>query len=120
MIEETLYWLSLLVDTDVPIVGQAAQRMHRSIGSDGPRNLLDGVSYIASRAWSLDGESDRVGPVLVTDGVVFAARDVVKFAARPGGYDAPAAGPVATIEPIGRMRVEYLPLGSTPLRLSCA
>jgi len=113
VIEETLYWLSLLVDTDKPIVGQVAQRLHRAIGSDGPRNLLDGLGYVVSRAWADAAGADAVGPVLVTDGVVLAARDVVKSAGRPGGYTAGAYGPVAVIGPIDRQRVEYRPTRRT-------
>jgi L-asparaginase/Glu-tRNA(Gln) amidotransferase subunit D len=113
VIEETLYWLSLLIDTDKPIVGQVAQRMHRTIGSDGPKNLLDGVTYIASKAWQADGPpengGDAVGPVLVTDGLVFTAREVVKTAGRPGGYTAAGFGPVAAITSEERQRVEFLP-----------
>src|SRR5262249_37612103 len=36
-IEETIYWLNLLVDTTVPICGDAAQRMHGMISNDGPK-----------------------------------------------------------------------------------
>lgn len=46
--EETLYWLGLLVDSTVPIVGHVAQRMHQVISADGARNLLDGVRYLTS------------------------------------------------------------------------
>jgi L-asparaginase len=108
VIEETLYWLGLLIDTDKPIVGQVAQRMHRSVGSDGPQNLIDGVRYICSRVWDLHGAGDEVGPVLVADGVVRSARGVFKVAGRPGGYE--GGGPVATCTTQWPIRLEYLPL----------
>ncbi|MEO3777602.1 asparaginase domain-containing protein [Micromonospora sp. B11E3] len=108
VIEETLYWLALLVDTDKPIVGQVAQRLHRSVGSDGAQNLVDGARYIASRAWDLDGRGDAVGPVLVADGVVRTARGAYKVAGRPGGYA--GGGPVATCATQWPIRLEYLPL----------
>lgn len=85
-IEETLYWLNLVIDTEVPIVGHSAQRPHRSLGSDGGANVLDGVRYIASRAWSDERGRDRIGAVLVVDSRVLASRDVVKVASRGGGY----------------------------------
>jgi len=85
-IDETLYWLGLLVDTTVPIVGHASQRPASARAFDGAQNILDGVSYITSGC-SLDGSGvDRVGPVLVVDGLAYPARDVAKLAARPGGY----------------------------------
>jgi L-asparaginase/Glu-tRNA(Gln) amidotransferase subunit D len=109
VIEESLYWLGLLIDTTKPIVGQVAQRMHRAIGSDGPRNLFDGVGYVVSRAWAGPDGSDLAGPVLVTDGVVLPARELVKLAGRPGGYSAGAFGPIAILDRIDRQRVEFLP-----------
>src|ERR1700738_1182014 len=50
-IEETIYWLNLLIDTTVPICGNAAQRPHGMISNDGPKNIVDSVEYIASRVW---------------------------------------------------------------------
>ncbi|MER7282996.1 asparaginase domain-containing protein [Dactylosporangium sp. NPDC000244] len=108
VIEETLYWLGLLIDTDKPIVGQVAQRLHRSIGSDGGQNLVDGVRYIVSEAWNLDGRGDAVGAVLVADGVVRTARGAYKVAGRPGGYA--GGGPVATCTTRWPIRLEYRPL----------
>ena len=47
--EESLYWLSLLVDTTVPLVGHVSQRAHGTIGNDGDHNILAGVKYITSK-----------------------------------------------------------------------
>ena len=47
-IEEALYWLSLLVDTDLPLAGNAAQRTHGQLSNDGDRNIVDSVDYILS------------------------------------------------------------------------
>ncbi|MCH6230825.1 asparaginase domain-containing protein [Microbacterium sp. CFH 31415] len=119
VIEETLYWLGLLIDTRKPIVGQVAQRLHRSISHDGPRNIADGVRFIASGAWDA---SEPIGPVLVADGLVFSGRDVVKTAARPGGYSGGLYGPLATIDAIERLGMHYLPtrrtLASSELNVS--
>ena len=81
-LEETIYWLSLLVGTDLPIVGCAAQRPHGQLGSDGDRNIVDAVSYIAS------GKGVGIGSVGIIDQQVFAAREFKKGDARPGGYKA--------------------------------
>lgn len=90
-IEDTLYWLHLVIDTTVPIVGHSAQRRRHTVGADGDKNILDGVRYIVSRAWAGDDGTDRLGAVLVVDGLGHSAREVTKGAARPGGYSGSGA-----------------------------
>ena len=85
-IEETMYWLNLVLDVTVPVCGNAAQRYNGMISNDGPKNLTDSVEYLASKAWADESGRDRVGTVLVQDQRVFASRDVMKADARPGGY----------------------------------
>jgi hypothetical protein len=85
-IEETIYWLNLLIDTTVPICGNAAQRPHGMISNDGPKNIVDSVEYIASRVWQDQEGRNQVGAVLIQEQRVFAARAVQKADARPGGY----------------------------------
>jgi len=85
-IEETLYWLNLLLDTTLPICGNAAQRSHGQISNDGPKNIVDSVDYIASGVWADESGRNRLGAVLIQEQQIFAARDVQKGDARPGGY----------------------------------
>ena len=85
-IEETIYWLNLLLDTTLPVCGNAAQRAHGQISNDGPRNIVDSVDYIESRVWADASGRNRAGTVLIQEQQVFAARDVQKADARPGGY----------------------------------
>jgi L-asparaginase len=85
-IEETIYWLNLLVDTTLPICGNAAQRPQGMISNDGPKNIVDSVEYIASRVWEDEQGRNRAGAVLIQEQRVFAARAVQKVDARPGGY----------------------------------
>jgi L-asparaginase len=85
-VEETAYWLNLLIDTTVPICGTAAQRPHGEISHDGPRNLTDLVKYIASRVWADEHGRNRAGVVVLQEHQIFAAREVMKVDARPGGY----------------------------------
>ena len=85
-IEETIYWLNLLIDTTRPICGNAAQRAHGMISADGPKNIVDLVDYIASRVWADDEGCNLAGAVLIQEQRVFAARAVQKGDARPGGY----------------------------------
>src|SRR5258706_509801 len=85
-IEETLYWLNLLIDSTLPICGNSSQRVHGMIGNEGDKNLVDAAEFIASRAWADDAGRNRLGVVLVQEQRIFAARDVQKGDARPGGY----------------------------------
>jgi L-asparaginase len=85
-IEETIYWFNLLIDTTLPICGNAAQRPHGMISNDGPKNIVDSVEYIASRVWEDEHNRNRAGAVLIQEQRVFAARAVQKADARPGGY----------------------------------
>ena len=85
-IEETSYWLNLLIDTALPICANASQRVHGMIGNDGDKNLVDSTEFICSRVWADDSGKNRVGVVLVQDQRIFSARDVQKGDARPGGF----------------------------------
>lgn len=85
-VEETAYWLNLLLDTTVPICGNSAQRPHGEISNDGPKNLTDSVEYIASRVWADDQGRNRAGVIVLQEQQIFAAREVMKVDARPGGY----------------------------------
>jgi L-asparaginase len=85
-VEETTYWLNLLIDTPVPIVGNSSQRPHGAIGNDGDRNIVDSVDYITSRIWADESGQDFIGAVAILDEQIFTARDVQKADARPGGY----------------------------------
>jgi L-asparaginase/Glu-tRNA(Gln) amidotransferase subunit D len=85
-VEESIYWLNLLIDTTVPIVGNASQRPHGSIGNDGDLNIVHSAEYLASRVWADKNGSDDVGAVVIQEKQIFTARDVQKADARPGGY----------------------------------
>jgi hypothetical protein len=85
-VEETTYWLNLLIDTAVPICGNSSQRPHGAIANDGDRNIVDSVDYITSRIWADESGRDCVGAVAILDEVIFTSRDVQKADARPGGY----------------------------------
>jgi L-asparaginase len=110
-IEETIYWLNLLIDTTVPICGNAAQRPQGIISNDGRKNIVASVDYIASRVWEDDEGRNRVGAVLIQEQRVFAARAVQKADARPGGYVA-TGGHVGILGAVGHdgpPLLHYLP-----------
>src|SRR5712691_2389069 len=85
-VEETSYWLGLLIDTTVPIAGNASQRPHGAASNDGDRNIVDSVDYILSGIWADADRRDSVGAVVIQDERIFTAREVQKADARPGGY----------------------------------
>ncbi len=85
-IEETLYWLNLMLDSTLPLCGNSAQRSHGMISNDGPKNLVDSIDFITSRVWADESGKNRVGLVLIQEQQIFAAREVQKGDARPGGY----------------------------------
>jgi L-asparaginase len=85
-VEESIYWLNLLIDTTVPIIGNASQRPHGSLGNDGDLNIVHSVEYLTSRVWAGENGSDNVGAVVIQEKQIFTARDVQKADARPGGY----------------------------------
>ena len=85
-VDETTYWLNLLIDTTVPICGNSSQRPHGALSNDGDRNIVDSVDYILSGIWKGEDGRDTVGGVLIVDELIFASRDVHKADARPGGY----------------------------------
>jgi hypothetical protein len=85
-VEETAYWLNLLLDTPLPVSGNAAQRTHGQISGDGDKNILDSVTYLTSRVWADAEGRNRAGVVLIQEEQIFYSRDVQKGDARPGGY----------------------------------
>lgn len=85
-VEETSYWLNLLVDTTAPICGNASQRAHGALGNEGDRNIVDAVSYIVSHVWADPAGHDELGAVVIQDQRIFSSREVQKADARPGGY----------------------------------
>ena len=111
-IEETIYWLNLLIDTTVPIVGNASQRPHGSVGNDGDLNIIHSVDYICSGVWTGEGGRDEIGAVLLQEKQIFAARDVQKGDARPGGYIATGGhgGIVGTMGNLGPPVVTFKPV----------
>jgi hypothetical protein len=85
-VEDTTYWLSLVIDTPRPLLGNSAQRMRGLVGADGDANLMDSIEYITSRIWADAEGRDRVGSVMIQDNVIYNAREIQKGDARPGGY----------------------------------
>jgi L-asparaginase len=112
-VEETVYWLNLLVDATVPIVACAsADWPHGGLAASGDRALVDAVCYVCSGVWSDAAGRDRVGAVLIHAEQIFAAREVQKADARPGGYVATGGhgGVVGSTGEPGPPVLTYLPV----------
>jgi hypothetical protein len=111
--EETTYWLNLLIDTPVPLVGcQSPDWPHGVVGGSGDRHLVDAVRYITSGIWKDEAGRDRVGGVLLSAEQLFVAREVQKSDARPGGYVATGGhgGIVGTTGEPGPPVLTYVPV----------
>ena len=91
-VEETAYYLHLTIPTSKPVVVTCAQRQHRSLGADGPRNLLDAIR-VAS-----DPVAAGRGVVLVIDELIHSARDVTKTSRRPSGFSSETIGPIGSVD----------------------
>lgn len=85
-IEDSAYWLNLLVDTPLPITASAAHRDRGQISADGDGNIVDSVDFILSKIWADERGRNRLGAVMVQDEVIYAAREIQKGDAHPGGY----------------------------------
>ncbi len=73
-LEETAFFLHLMVRSDKPVVLTGAMRPANGLGSDGAFNLLRAISVAAAPS------SAGLGCVVVMDGTIHAARHVTKTA----------------------------------------
>ncbi len=71
-IEETAFWLDLVLDVDAPVIVTGAMRNPARAGADGPANLLGAVQVAAS------GPARGLGVLVVFNDEVHAARFVHK------------------------------------------
>lgn len=85
-VEDTSYWLNLVVDTKLPIALNSAHRNRGLVSADGDGNILNSIDYILSGVWADETGKDKIGAVMVQDEMMYAAREVEKGDAHPGGY----------------------------------
>jgi len=71
-LEETAYFLDLVVTSDKPVVVVGAQRAPTMFDTDGPRNMLDAVRV------AISPEAIGMGTLVVMNGQINAAREVTK------------------------------------------
>jgi len=104
-IEETIYFVDLVVETVKPVVFTGAQRFPGTDGYDGHRNLRDAITVASTPSLA------STGVMLVFDGEIHTARDVVEFhPTSTAGFRSLDAGP------IGRVDLDRVVLTRMPLR----
>ncbi|MFL2520938.1 MAG: asparaginase [Halobacteriales archaeon] len=95
-LEETAYFLNLVVKTEKPVVLTASQRNHGMIGNDGDRNLVDAV-----RVASLE-ESKNRGVLVVLNDQIHSAREVTKVVtSRPDAWSSGDIGVLGLCDKYG-------------------
>lgn len=98
-IEETGYFLSLTLDTEIPVAMAAAQRNHGLIGNDGDRNLLDAVKVATSE------EARGRGVLITINDEIHSARDVSKIVSgRPDAWSSVNLGVLGLIDKRDNMK----------------
>jgi L-asparaginase len=91
-LEETAFFLDLLVADPRPVVFTASQRPPRVRDSDGPRNLLDAVRIACSPA------AREMGVLVTLNGEIHAAGEVRKMhAIALDAFKSPEAGPIGDV-----------------------
>lgn len=91
-LEETAYFLDLVVKSDKPVVLVGAMRASTSLSADGPINLYNAVCVANS------AEAVGKGVLVVINDTIFDARDVTKTnTTRVCTFDAPNSGPLGSV-----------------------
>ena len=85
-VEGSAYWLSLLIDTTLPITANAAHRNRGQVSADGDGNILDSIAFINSKVWADEQGRNKLGTVMVQDEIIYSAREIEKGDAHPGAY----------------------------------
>jgi L-asparaginase len=109
-LEETAFFLHLMVRSDKPVVLTGAMRPANGLGSDGALNLLRAISVAAAPS------SAGLGCVVVMDGTIHAARDVTKTATfRLDAFQSPDAGPLGYVDADGTIVMPRRPPPHDPI-----
>jgi L-asparaginase len=85
-VEDSSYWLSLTVDTTLPITSNSAHRHRGTISPDGDGNIVNSIEFILSKIWADEQGRNELGAVMVQDEIIYSGREIVKGDAHPGGY----------------------------------
>ncbi|WP_448376438.1 asparaginase [Fervidobacterium sp.] len=92
-LEETAYFLDLVLKTEKPVVLTASMRNISELSTDGPRNVLSSV-LVASC-----DESYGMGVVVCLNDEIHAAREVTKtYTSNVATFDSPGYGPLGVVD----------------------
>ena len=92
-LEETSYFLDLVLRSEKPVVFTAAMRNINELGTDGPRNVLSSVRVAAS------DESVGMGVMVCLNDEIHAAREVTKtYTSNVATFDSPGYGPLGIVD----------------------
>jgi len=90
--EETAYFLNLVVKSDKPVVLVGSMRPATAVGADGPANLYEGV-YVAA-----DPKAAKRGVLVVMNDEIHSARDVEKMnTISLNTFASPERGPIGRV-----------------------
>lgn len=91
-LEETAYFLDLVVESEKPIVVTGAMRSNNELGSDGPINLISSVRVASSKT------ARNKGVLVVFNDEIHAARHVTKtHTSNVATFQSPSFGPIGTV-----------------------
>jgi L-asparaginase len=101
-LEETAYFLSLVLRTAKPVVLTGAMRPSSGIVADGPLNLLEAIRVAAAP------QSRNRGVLVVMAEEIFAPRDVTKMSTyRLDAFRSPDGGPIGHADIDGSVRYRH-------------
>lgn len=90
--EETAYFLDLVVKSDKPVVLVGSMRAATSLSPDGPLNLFNAISLIHS------DEAKGRGVMVLMNDTIFDGRDVTKCnTSQTNTFSAPNSGPIGHV-----------------------
>jgi len=102
-LEETAYYLDLILPPGKPVVLTGAMRSSNELGADGPLNLLNSVRTAAS------ADAHHQGVVVVLNDEIHAARFVTKtHTSNVATFQSPAVGPIGIVGKRG-VQVRHIP-----------
>tara|TARA_B110000014_G_C20026221_1_gene532692 strand:- start:49 stop:1065 length:1017 start_codon:yes stop_codon:yes gene_type:complete len=95
-LEETAYFLNLVLKTEIPVVLTASQRNHGMVGNDGDMNLLAAVRVAICK------ESTNKGVLVVVNDQIHSSREVTKIVtSRPDAWSSGDIGVLGLCDKYG-------------------
>ena len=104
-LEETAYFLHLVLKTERPVVLTAAMRPASALSGDGDLNLLNAIRVAAAP------QAAGKGVLVVMNDAILSAREALKTStARLQAFQAPGYGPLGYADPDGTVQLAHAPL----------